>query len=365
MNIVLDENIPFAQEYFGQLGSLKFLPGRKITPNDLIDVDALVVRSVTKVNENLLSKASRLKYVGTCTIGTDHVDQTILQNRSISFASAPGCNKVSVGEFVIASLISKDVEINNKTFAVIGAGNTGTSSGKLASALGAKVVYYDPFKEDSSLDLNFVSYEEALKCDIVTFHVPLTVDGQFPTLRMLDEPQINLLTDDQVFINASRGNVWNNSALLKKKRNGSKLKLFMDVWENEPVVLTDLIPYVEITTPHIAGYSAEGKLNGTSMIAKNLASCFNLSFKAPGELLPSLPQVASENESLKDLILKVYDPLRDDEIFRHQYKDAESFDLMRKNYPGRREWSALRVKCSDLNSNKAQLLKNLGFLVEV
>ena len=363
LNIVLDENIPFAREYFGHLGNLTFLPGRTITSGDLTDADALIVRSVTKVNENLLKDAHKLSYVGTCTIGTDHVDKDYLARRGISFASAPGCNRVSVGEYVISSLLACGYELSGKTFGVIGAGNTGTASGSIASLLGATVLYCDPFKEQKSSEdgLHYVSCSDALACDIVTFHVPLTRDGDYPTFHMLDEDEISDLRENQILINASRGDVWNNTALLKRKMSGSRVSLIIDVWENEPQVLTGLIPYTAIATPHIAGYSAEGKLNGTSMIASDLCHRLGIEPVHPGSLLPDLGFIAHGTEDIKSLVLQVYNPIRDDEIFRREYQGPDSFDMMRKNYPGRRQWSALRIKCSD--PHQAQLLSRLGFSV--
>ena len=370
LKVVVDENIPFSDEYFSSFCNIVKLPGRTMKPEDLADADALVIRSVTRVNEALLSMASRLSFVGTCTIGTDHVDQKLLKERNIDFFSAPGCNKNSVGEYIISAMFvlarRRNFSLKGKTLGIIGAGNTGTSVMNKALALGMKVKLYDPFLERDGNDVReFSSFEETMKSDFITFHVPLTREGEYPTWHLLDEKVLNTVSDDQILLNASRGDVWDNHALLARMESGSGLRFVLDVWEHEPDIIRELIPYAALTSPHIAGYSLEGKLNGTSMIAQRLIEKFGIDAELPepSSVLPKAEfvEVSVDGEISEQVIMKlihlVYNVERDDGIFRNTYSDAASFDLMRKNYPVRREWSSLKV------NSDSQLLKKLGFRV--
>lgn len=374
LNIVIDENIPFIEPYFSSFCKIKKLAGRAITPDDLKDCDALIIRSVTKVNEQLLSKAKSLKFVGTCTIGTDHVDQELLKDQNIKFFSAPGCNKDSVGEYVISTLFylanRYNFKLKNKSLGVIGGGNTGSSVAKKAKALGMQVRVHDPFLEKKSEDIHaYTDLDRTIKSDIITFHVPLTYDEIYGTYHYIDDELLEYISDHQILINASRGDVWDNEALLKRMQKGSELRFALDVWEHEPNLIKEIIPYTQIATPHIAGYSLEGKLNGTSMIAQRLIESFDLDIKIqkPHEVLPKADvfEIAIDDNLNEDLIKKlvhlVYNVERDDWIFRNRYYDAESFDLMRKNYPVRREWSSLKVKTNKENS---LVLKELGFSID-
>lgn len=375
MKIVADENIPFAREFFGLLGEVVTVPGRKIPPEILRDAGALIIRSVTRVDQALLDHAPDLKFVGTCTIGTDHVDQELLSSRGIAFCSAPGCNRLSVGQYVLSSLVrlSRDggFPLRGMTLGIIGGGNTGTACEDYARILGLIPRVYDPFLEETGRPegRDYVSYEEALASDIVTFHVPLTRDGSYPTFHMLGAEELASLPSGRILVNASRGAVWDNQALLRAMGQGAGFRLIMDVWEGEPEVLAPLIPLTMISTPHIAGYSTEGKLRGTSMVARSLAEHLgrSVTFPSEEELLGilSLPETVCTGDdiSLGDLILATYDPLRDSRIFRQEYRGGESFDLMRKNYPGRREWSSFRISARD--ETAAGTARHLGFRAEI
>lgn len=374
IKVVVDENIPFADEYFSGGCSVVRVPGRTVSPEELADADALIIRSVTRVSDVLLCRADKLSFVGTCTIGTDHVDQKILADRGIKFFSAPGCNRNSVGEYIISAIFVLArrycFDPAELSIGIIGAGNTGTSVMNKALALGMKVRLYDPYLDEAGTDPRiFSSFEEALSCDIVTFHVPLTRDGKYPTYHLLDKDVLDSVSDSQILLNASRGDVWDNRALLERMNRGSKLRFVLDVWEHEPKIIPGLIDYTELATPHIAGYSLEGKLNGTAMIARQLSECFGLDATLPDPrlVLPAADcrEITVDGEitsgRLMKLIHLVYNVERDDGIFRCGYTDEKSFDRMRKNYPVRREWSSLKVKAADSQRNK---LKKLGFDVD-
>jgi erythronate-4-phosphate dehydrogenase len=372
MKIVVDENIPFADEYFGNLGEVIRVPGRNIPKDALKSADALIIRSVTRVNEELVDCTQSLKYVGTCTIGTDHVDAGLLSDRNIMFQSAPGCNRISVGQYVISSLFllarRKSFCLKGKSIGIVGGGNTGSSVAFYAELLGMNVRIYDPFLAvaDSGSGKNYVSWNDALNSDIVTFHVPLTKDGAYPTWHMLSDDEISALKPGTVLVNASRGDVWNNDALLVRMEKSGDLELVMDVWEHEPKVNVPLIGHTFLSTPHIAGYSAEGKLRGTSMIASGFCRFFGIEQKLPEEsgLLSVtdsdfMPSSSDPEKAWGEIALEVYNPERDSKIFRKQYTDPSSFDLMRKNYPGRREWSSKRFSIGD--PELKSLLSKAGF----
>ncbi|ALP39615.1 erythronate-4-phosphate dehydrogenase [Aeromonas schubertii] len=354
LKIVADENMPHVEALFGELGEVTLLPGREMLPAQLCDADVLLVRSVTRVNEALLAKASRLQFVGTATIGTDHVDQGLLRERGIAFSSAPGCNRISVGDYVLSALLvlaeRHGLSLCAMSLAVVGAGNTGSAVATRAEALGMRVLRCDPPRARLEGTAGFVTLEEALAADVVSFHVPLTRDGEEATHHLLDASRIAALRPGQFLINASRGEVWDNRALLARQRGAEPLHLVMDVWEHEPHLLHELVPLVEIATPHIAGYSLEGKARGTWMLYQALCERLGRSARQDlSALLPS-PEVirmqlgqAPDQALIGRLVHLVYDVRRDDARFRRELAIPGSFDRQRKHYPERRELSSLHL----------------------
>ncbi|PSJ47583.1 4-phosphoerythronate dehydrogenase [Zobellella endophytica] len=353
MKLLADENMPFVQELFGDWADVATCPGRDIRPEQLRDVDVLLVRSITRVDEALLARAERLAFVGTATIGCDHVDTALLARRGIGFASAPGCNKVAVGDYVLAALLRvaahKDWRLGEKTLAVIGAGNTGAEVARRARALGMRVMLCDPpLAERDPTD--FVRFEQAMSADIVSFHVPLTRTGPHASWHLLDEALIGGLHPEQVLINACRGDVWDNQALLARQQGPAPLTLVMDVWEHEPRVLAPLVPHVLIASPHIAGYSLEGKARGTFALYQALCAQQGRDTGfAPEQLLPP-PPVAGvtltgvpDQVQLERLVRLVYDIEQDDRAFRRALGQPGFFDRLRKDYPERRELGSLRL----------------------
>ncbi len=370
MNIYHDENMPFAKEFFGDLGNLHSFAGRELTPDMVEDADVLLVRSITKVNENLLQKNTTLGFVGTATIGVDHIDQPYLTSRGVPFTSAPGCNAISVAEYVTSALVVLAerylFDVFSLTVGIVGAGNTGTRLSEKLTALGINYVMCDPFAEESDSDNRaFVSLDEALKCDVISLHVPLTTDGEHPTYHLIDKARLELLNDDQILINACRGEVIDNHALLALKKKGMKTKLVLDVWEGEPNLLHPLIEYTEIASAHIAGYSLEGKARGTEMLYQAL--CKQLDIPVEKKLKDFLPAPTINSVEIKQhfdeillnqLVKMVYDVRRDDGIFRQQI-NSKGFDHIRKTYPARREFSAVRV--SSDNQANIDVPHRLGF----
>ncbi len=370
MNIFYDENMPFAAEFFSDLGRLQAFSGRSLLANDIGDADVLLVRSITQVNEALLSANKQLKFVGTATIGVDHIDQNYLAQRKVNFHSAPGCNAVSVAEYVLSSMVILAerylLSLSGMTIGIIGAGNTGSRLSEKLSALNIKHVLCDPLLAESETDKrNFAELEQALRCDVISLHVPLTRSGSHPTYHLLNAERLAKLHEKQILINACRGEVIDNQALLAMKQAGHSLKLVLDVWEAEPNILLPLIEHCEITTAHIAGYSLEGKARGTEMLYRALCQQFDI---LPNKRLedflpaPSIEYVeikqAFDEILLNQMVKMVYDVRRDDAIFRQQIK-TQGFDHIRKTYPTRREFSSVMVGLNNALSTDAP--HQLGF----
>lgn len=370
MNIFYDENMPFAAEFFADLGVLTPFSGRVLSATDIRDADVLLVRSITKVNEDLLQQNKTLSFVGTATIGVDHIDQHYLAGRDVNFHSAPGCNAVSVAEYVLSAMVILAerylLQLASLTVGIIGAGNTGSRLSEKLSALNIKHVLCDPLLAESSADKrDFVTLEQALSCDVVSLHVPLTRTGQHATYHLLDAARLAQFNDHQILINACRGEVIDNTALLNMKQQGHPLKLVLDVWENEPNILSALISHCEITTAHIAGYSLEGKARGTEILYRAL--CQQLDILPNKQLADFLPASAigtvEINQKFDEILLNqlvkmVYDIRRDDAIFRQQI-NIQGFDHIRKTYPTRREFSSITVNLN--NALSLDVPHQLGF----
>jgi erythronate-4-phosphate dehydrogenase len=375
MRIVIDENMPYAEGLFSQLGEVILKPGRTLTADDLIGVDALMIRSVTKVNAELLAKADKLKFVGTATAGMDHVDQALLQKKGIFFTAAPGCNKVGVAEYVVSVLMvlaqQQGFSIFDKTVGIIGAGQVGSYLEKCLKGLGIKVLLNDPPKEQAGDPRQFTPLETLLEqADVITLHTPITAIGEYPTRHLLDQARLNALRADQILINAARGPVVDNQALKARLQQQDGFCAALDVFEEEPIVDMDLLPLLSFATPHIAGYGLEGKARGTTMIFNAFCEFLGKELSAEAsDLLPvaPVPQVsldrAWDEATLHNLIQLIYDVRKDDALFRRLIGPAGAFDKMRKDYWDRREYSAV---CLTGNPDcNLQPLAELGFQIEV
>ncbi|MFT5756688.1 MAG: erythronate-4-phosphate dehydrogenase [Alteromonadaceae bacterium] len=375
MKIYYDENMPFAKEFFGDLGQLQPFSGRDVSAEQVKDADVLLVRSITKVNKALLQQNNNCKFVGTATIGVDHIDQTYLTNRNITFSSAPGCNAISVAEYVMSALVIMSerylIDLFSLTVGIVGAGNTGTKLTEKLDALGINYLLCDPLLvEESDDSRQFSTLDDVLKCDVISLHVPITTKGEHATYHLLNEQRLGCLKDSQILINACRGEVIDNQCLLNLKKQGLKTKIILDVWENEPNILIDLIDYTDIASAHIAGYSLEGKARGTEMLYQALCKTLNIApEKQLSQFLPSAQidyiEIKQDfNEILLNQLVKmVYDVRRDDAIFRQkidrQQLTAQSFDNIRKTYPARREFSAITVAIK--NQAQDDVAHRLGF----
>ncbi|WP_371377367.1 4-phosphoerythronate dehydrogenase [Thalassotalea aquiviva] len=369
MNIFYDENIPYAEEFFSDFGKLIPFAGRELSASQVKDADVLLVRSITQVNERLLKDNRRIKFVGTATIGIDHVDTEYLAKRGVYFTNAPGCNAISVAEYVLSALLivakRTNLDLSDIRVGIVGAGNTGTRLAEKLDAVGIKYCLCDPLLAEAGDVRPFTCLEDVLTCDVISLHVPLTRDGLHPTYHLLDETRLSQLSNQQILINACRGEVVDNNALLALKKGEVGPHLVLDVWEDEPNVLTPLIDYCQLTTAHIAGYSLEGKSRGTEMLYQALSKqCQLKADKQLTQFLPTAtfaPVTAKSGDKFSDLsqyVWQVYDVRRDDQIFRQQLQQ-QGFDHLRKNYPVRREFSAMTIE-SEHNALTAELAA-LGF----
>ncbi|OEF23695.1 4-phosphoerythronate dehydrogenase [Vibrio rumoiensis] len=367
MKIIIDENMPYAEALFSQLGEVEMKSGRTLCADDLVDVDALMIRSVTKVNADLLAKADKLRFVGTATAGMDHVDQELLAKKGIAFTAAPGCNKVGVAEYVISSLLviaqQQGFSIFDKTVGIIGAGQVGSYLAQCLSSIGIKVLLNDPPKQAEGDIRDFTELGRLLKqADVISLHTPITQTGSHPTHHLMNESTLNDLRGDQILINAARGPVVDNQALKDRLQRQDGFTAVLDVFEQEPLVDLELLPLLAFATPHIAGYGLEGKARGTTMIFNRYCEFLGLDLRAnPDDLLPvaPIPQVqlssgwSADDEKnqalLHNLTQLIYDVRHDDAVFRRHIcvnqaeQQSKAFDIMRKNYWDRREYSAIRL----------------------
>ncbi len=374
MKIIVDENIEFGQEAFEQFGEVILSHGRKITNEMLKDAFALIVRSITSVNEELL-KGTNVKFVGTATIGTDHLDIEYLDLAKIKYSSAPGCNSFAVTEYVLTALSKISYEQNfnleDKSLGVIGYGNIGKKITRFAKAIGMKVVVNDPPLKREGYDFNFSDLEEALNCEIITLHVPLNKSGIDKTFHLLDEEKINNLRPGTILINTSRGAVVDNIALLNRLKNKNNITVVLDVWENEPAINQELLQNVFLGTQHIAGYSYEGKVNGTVMIYESLCEFLNEEklwqpkLKQVDDNKISLAKEEAEN-LLYSITNKIY-PIQQDSQTLKSYAElntaelAKQFDLLRKNYKLRREFNNYFIQTDNLTVQQKSILEKLRF----
>jgi len=377
MKIVADENIPLIHNFFDDFGIIETYPGRELTSQQLIGADVLLVRSVTQVNEALL-KSSNVKFVGTCTIGYDHIDIDYLNDNNIAFASAPGCNAVSVVEYILSCLSvlseTKGINLNEITVGVVGCGNVGGRLAEKLKKLGVITHCYDPLIDQSGMS----SFEDILGCDILSLHTPLTTEGDYPTHHLFNASVLSKLRDNQVLINSGRGAVIDGSALKDKLTEEPSFTAILDVWENEPVIDPELAQLVTIGTPHIAGYSLDGKVAGTEMIYKAL--CQNLGLplrKKAAQFMPEPPlsklafsSEAIVNDAMHTAIRSCYDVRYDHYQLITSLKGNETqrrlaFDQLRKGYRARREFSTVKVSLKNADSTVYSVFRDLGFNVKI
>jgi erythronate-4-phosphate dehydrogenase len=376
MKIIADENIIFVDEAFSGLGEVHLYSGRKITNEILRDADVLLIRSVTEVDANLL-KGTNVKFVGTATIGIDHVDTAYLAENEIRFVDALGCNSDAVAEYIFTALLNisneQDFNLKGKSIGVVGVGNIGSRIVRLAKVLGMKTLQNDPPLKRTTGEERFLELQDLMDADIITLHVPLNLQGVDRTYHLLDYPKINSLKHGAILINASRGPVIENSALdqLIGKKN---FTVALDVWENEPEINKSLLQKIKFASPHIAGYSYEGKINGTVILYKALCGFLNKNT----EWTPVIPNAENSlihingNSSPEKELFKaanhIYSIRSDDTNMRSMVNDANPgkyFDNLRKNYKLRREFINYTVDINPVNPDMTSVFKSFRFKTSV
>ncbi|MCM8539790.1 MAG: 4-phosphoerythronate dehydrogenase [Lentisphaeraceae bacterium] len=365
MKFVIDDKIPYIKDVLEQYGEVLYIPGKDIAPIHVNKADALIVRTRTKVNEALL-KDSNIKFVATATIGFDHIDREYLKKRNITWTSCPGCNSESVAQYLSSVFVElserHSIDLPGKTLGIIGCGNVGSKVKLKAEALGMKVLVCDPPRAEKEGPEGFSDLETlVVNSDFITLHVPLFREGDLKTFHLADAEFFKKMKDSAFVFNTSRGEVIDNSDLEKALKNKEIKGAVLDVWENEPDINLELLKLVDICTSHIAGYSADGKSNGTSMSVQALSKFFGLQhndwFPDNVPMPEKVIEVSKTGfEGVKEAIRKTFDILTDDEPLR---SNPDTFEFNRGNYQLRREFHNYTVKCTD--EDTLAVLKNLGF----
>ena len=373
MKIVADEKIPFLEGVLEPYADVVYLPGKKISPGIVRNADALIIRTRTICDKELL-EGSSVKFIASATIGFDHIDDKYCKKQGISWTNAPGCNSASVQQYLAAVLVYliRKYLLNTSilTLGIIGVGNVGSKVKKLGELLGMKVLLNDPPRERREGSAIFTElYDLIHQSDIVTLHVPLAFSDPDKTYHMVNNQFLNCLKHDCILINTSRGSVVDEQALKQTLKQGRLKGTILDVWENEPDIDKELLQMVDIGTPHIAGYSQDGKANGTSISVKALAYYFKLPLENwyPGKIpSPEQPDIYIDGKNnmpetlLHDLIYHTYPVKQDDLALR---KDTDKFEYLRENYPVRREFKAYNVVPDNIPSSLTEKIEQFGFQI--
>jgi erythronate-4-phosphate dehydrogenase len=378
LKIVADENIPHVCSIFSSLGKVTTVNGRDLSKEQLLDADILLVRSVTRVNKALLDGTS-VRFVATATIGTDHLDKQYLKSRDISWACAPGSNADSVVDYVISACCRLDGLLEwllaDGIVGIVGMGNVGGRLYERLDRLGIKVSAYDPLIEQDRYSV-LTSLDEVLMADVICLHAPLTRDGDYPSYHLFDAECLDSINTGAVLINAGRGSVIDNASLKQLLERRDDFCAVLDVWEGEPAIDIDLLKRIDLATPHIAGYSFDGKLAGTEMIYE--ACCQFLGTEIDviensvrDTLSITLSKLNNPVEAMREAVLACYDIAKDDQNLRGRllHVDAtnrsKEFDDLRKNYPVRREFSKCHIaNWAELDDVVLLGLAALGFICE-
>ena len=375
IKIIADDKIPFLKGALEPFADVVYLPGKEISREVLKGADALLIRTRTKCTESLI-KGTTIRFIGTATIGFDHIDTQYCENNNIEWTNAPGCNSSSVQQYIAAALLKiaheSGFKLSDKTIGIIGVGKVGLKVEKLARALGMKVLLNDPPRERVEGEANFHSLATILfQSDIITIHVPLNVVGEDSTYYLMNEKSFKKMNNGVLFINSSRGEVTKTSALKQALVSGKLSRAVIDVWENEPDIDLNLLKKVSIATPHIAGYSTDGKANGTSMVVNSLCKHFNLPLKnwypanIPPPVAPELTINAIgkfDEDVIREAVFHSYDVMADDSKFRTSPSD---FEKQRGDYPLRREFTSYRINLINGTGTVRKVLEELGFKVKV
>lgn len=372
MKIIADNKIPFLRGALEPYAEVIYLPGKETTAEVVRDADALITRTRTACNEALLAGSS-VKVIATATIGFDHIDTAWCEANGIIWKNAPGCNSWSVKQYVTALLLAlarkRGLSLEGMTLGVVGVGNVGSKVAEAASILGMKVLLNDPPRARKEGPEGFVSLDYLLEhSDIITLHVPLQKDGPDATWHLFDAARLASLNPGQILINSSRGPVVDNKALKAVLAEGKIAGACLDVWEGEPELDPELVELLDFSTPHLAGYSADGKANGTTASVRTVAEVLGLpltDWKASGIPAPAQSlefEVDADKKSMQDVlteaVLHTYDINADSDALR---ADLGAFERLRGDYPIRREFTSFTVKLRGGSPQMAEKLTALGF----
>ncbi|MCC2605885.1 4-phosphoerythronate dehydrogenase [Planctobacterium marinum] len=374
MKIFCEDTLTCGEAFFDDVADVTWFSGNQLNAEQLIDAEALFIRSTTKVTPELLQQAEKLQLVATATAGTDHMDLEFLKSRGIEAYSAAGCNAIAVAEYVIAGIVSlaaaHHLSFAGKKLGIVGAGHVGTALAERAVHLGFDILLCDPPLQAAGDQRPMVALAEILDCDVISLHVPLVTTGQWPTLHMFNDAVLSSLKPHQILVNACRGEVVDNQALSQLLQKAKPFFSIFDVWENEPDIDFALAQKTDFSTQHIAGHTLEGKVRGTDMIYNFAAQRFNWPAKSMWDYLPEvsfngkselqLSETDGSTETrLHKLIEQVYSIETDTANFRNKVHDDESFRYSRKHYGIRREFSSVQVNTG--NSLLTQAIYGLGF----
>lgn len=373
MKIVIDDKIPYIRGAFEPFAEVVYLPGNKTTPEVVKDADAIVTRTRTKCNRDLLT-GSKVKFIATATIGHDHIDTEFCKQAGIEWTNAPGCNAESVNQYIASALFSysmkKRFDLKDKTIGIVGVGHVGSKVARLCETIGMKVLLNDPPRERVEGPEQFVSLEKIQnEADIITFHVPLNIKGDDTTFHMVDEKFIQNLKKKSLLINSCRGEVFDTKATKKALQTRAISGFIADCWENEPDIDLELLEMADYGTPHIAGYSKDGKANGTKMSVQAISRFFNLGIDNWEPENVELPEKTTieidgnqrrEYSILAEAILSTYDIENDDEALR---ENPQLFEKLRGDYPVRREFDSYTIKMKNMKETMKLKLLKLGFFI--
>ena len=371
MKIIIDDKIPYIRGAFEDVAEVIYLPGSKTTPEIVKDADAIVTRTRTICNEKLLADSS-VKFIATATIGYDHIDTDYCNAAGINWTNAPGCNSKSVEQYIASTLMvlaeRKNLQLKDLCIGIVGVGNVGSKVAKVCGLLGMKVLLNDPPRERSEGSAAFVSLNQIVEqADVITLHVPLNMKGDDATYHLADEAFLMSLKKKPVLINSCRGEVIETNAVKQGLKDGNISSFVCDCWENEPDIDLELLEITELATPHIAGYSKDGKATGTEMSVHAISDFFALglnNWHPFGVELPTNPIIElngaglSEQELISKAILSTYDIRNDDSNFRN---NPALFEQQRGDYPTRREFPAYTIRAKNVDAKTLQILKELGF----
>ncbi len=380
LSIAADEQIPFVHRALSDFSRITLLDGHKINKRSIKDADALLVRSITPVNETLLD-STPIRFVGSATSGIDHVDLGYLEKAGIKFAHAPGSNARAVAEYVLSSLFAiaelRGFSLTDKTVGIVGCGHTGSRLASFLRTLGVNCLLNDPPLVKTGADGPYVDLIDIFDADIISLHVPLSYEGNFATYGMVNDAFLSRLKKNVILINTSRGEVVDENSLITFKHHNPEAILILDVWRNEPGINPELLQQTLLATPHIAGYSLGSKIRAGVMLLRALAAFFGLktdvmpfSDPFPAEKGGLIELEKLEEDAIRCAVMRSYDIRSDAVVLRHLVnlptaEQGRYYDSLRKNYPLRHEFTDFLIRARDIDEDTASRLGQLGFSPDI